>query len=149
MRRLLLAMAVLLTAPFSPLTAREPLAIDPYGKSVKWGACPPIFGKGCEIAVLQGDPSRPNADVVLRLQPGIRLGWHRHSSAERMILVSGQLRVEYAGSKPATLKGGHYAYGPAGLAHQAACAGPAPCILFIAFEGPVDALAAEAPAPPR
>ncbi len=142
-------LAVLLTVPLSPLIAREPLAIDPSGRSIKWGSCPPIFGKGCEIAVLQGDPSLANADVVLRLQPGVRLAWHRHSSAERMILVSGQLRVEYAGSKPATLKGGHYAYGPAGLAHRAACADVAPCILFIAFDGPVDALAADAPAPRR
>ncbi len=149
MRRAFLAMAMLPTILLSHANAREPLAIDPSGKSVKWGSCPPIFGKGCEIAVMQGDPSLPNADVVLRLQPGVRLGWHRHSSAERMVLVSGQLRVEYAGSKPATLKGGHYAYGPAGLAHQAACAGSAPCILFIAFEGPVDALAADAPVPPR
>lgn len=127
------------------LPAQTPLAIDPAGKSVKWGPCPPIFATGCEIAVLQGDPAKPNADLLLRVKGGVRLAWHRHTSAERIILLGGQLRVEYQGTRPATLKRGDYAYGPAGLAHEARCLGAAPCTLFIAFEGPVDALAAEAP----
>ncbi len=63
-----------------------------------------------------------------------------------MILLAGQLQVEYQGSKPAVLKRGNYAFGPAGLAHQARCLGAEPCTLFIAFEGPVDALAADTPA---
>ncbi len=63
-----------------------------------------------------------------------------------MILLAGQLQVEYQGSKPAMLKRGDYAFGPAGLAHRARCVGAASCTLFIAFEGPVDALAVEMPA---
>lgn len=126
--------------------AQTPLAIDPSSKSVKWGPCPPIFVTGCEIAVLRGDPAQPNADVVLRVRGGTRLGWHRHTSAERMILLAGRLRVEYQGSEPNVLKRGDYAFGPAGLAHMASCVGAAPCTLFIAFEGPVDALAADPPA---
>ncbi len=136
----------LLLSLSAALPAQTPLAIDPAGKAVKWGPCPPIFAKGCEIAVLRGDPALPNADVMLRLRGGTRLGWHRHTSAERMILVAGQMQVEYQGSKPATLKRGDYAFGPAGLAHKAMCLGAAPCTLFIAFEGPVDALAADTPA---
>ena len=145
MRSSILAGSLLL-AWNAALPAQMPLAIDPAGKSVKWGPCPPIFAKGCEIAVLRGDPALPNADVVLRVRGGTRLGWHRHTSAERMILLTGQLQVEYQGSKSATLKRGDYAFGPAGLAHKAKCLGAAPCTLFIAFEGPVDAVAADTPA---
>jgi quercetin dioxygenase-like cupin family protein len=89
--------------------------------------------------VLHGDPAGPNADVFLKVGGGTVLHNPTHSSAERMILVSGQLRVAYAGSAPATLAPGDYAYGPAGAPHDAKCLGNKPCILFIAFEGLVDA----------
>jgi len=112
------------------------MAKDP---ALQWGACPPIFPKGCEIAVLHGDPSRPNADVFLRVAGGMELPAHSHTSAERMILVSGRLNVRYQGAPATTLSPGQYAYGPAKLPHRATCQGAEPCTLFIAFEGPVDA----------
>ena len=119
--------------------AERPLALHPTSGSVKWGACPPIFAKGCEIAVLHGDPAKPNADVMLRVPGGFRLPPHRHSSAERMILVSGRLRFKYQGSAARLLTPGTYAFGPAGLPHEGMCLRGPRCVLFIAFEGPVDA----------
>lgn len=119
--------------------AERPLAVNAGDKALAWGACPPIFPNGCQIAVLHGDPARPNADVFLRVQGGQALPAHTHTSAERMILVAGRLRVQYQGAPAAVLTPGMYAYGPAGLAHEASCEGRAPCTLFIAFEGPVDA----------
>ena len=64
---------------------------------------------------------------------------HSHTSAERMVLVEGQLTDTYNGAAAARLTPGVYAYGPASLPHEAKCAGRKPCTLFIAFEGPVDA----------
>lgn len=125
--------------------ADSPLAISPDSAAIKWGACPPIFAKGCEIAVLHGDPAKPNADVLLRVPGGFRLGPHRHSSAERMVLIGGRLRVRYQGTPPRILTAGTYAYGPAGLPHEARCLGSQRCTLFIAFEGPVDAVAVAGP----
>jgi uncharacterized RmlC-like cupin family protein len=58
-----------------------------------------------------------------------------------MILVTGQLQVQYKGSAPAMLSPGHYAYGPAKAPHGGKCVSTEPCTLFIAFEGPVDAVA--------
>ncbi|HVM23202.1 MAG TPA: cupin domain-containing protein [Sphingomicrobium sp.] len=134
----LFALAAALPA-HSALAAEKPLAIAPTSSAVKWGACPPLFARGCEIAVLHGDPARPNADVLLRVPGGFFLQPHRHSSAERMILVSGRLQVRYQGARPQILTAGTYAYGPAGLPHEARCLGRERCVLFIAFEGPVDA----------
>jgi quercetin dioxygenase-like cupin family protein len=126
--------------------AERPLVVPTTGAAVKWGSCPPIFARGCQIAVLHGDPARPNADVLLRVPGGgFRLPPHRHSSAERMMLVSGRLRVRYQGSPARVLTAGTYAYGPAGLAHEATCLGPQRCTLFIAFEGPVDAVPVTGP----
>ena len=120
-------------------TPTVPLAIDVSAPSVTWGGCPPIFPGACSMTVLQGDPAKPNADVVLKVGPGNTLPRHKHSSAERMILLKGTLQVTYDGAKPVTIKAGNYAYGPAGLPHVASCKSKVPCVLFIAFEGPVDA----------
>ena len=109
--------------------------------ALPWGPCPPIFPEGCQIGVLHGDPAAPNADIFLRVPAGLGLPAHTHTSAERMILVSGELRVKYLGAPSVTLKPGHYAYGPAALPHDATCISTETCTLFIAFEGPVDAIA--------
>jgi quercetin dioxygenase-like cupin family protein len=65
---------------------------------------------------------------------------HWHTSAERMVLISGELHVTYDGNKTAVLKPGSYAYGPAKLPHTGQCTKAGPCVLFIAFESPVDAV---------
>lgn len=119
----------------------RPLVFPQTSTQLQWGPCPPIFSKGCEIAVLHGNPAAPNADIFLRIAPNATLPAHTHSSAERMVLVSGTLLVDYQGTPPSTLQPGNYAYGPAGLPHLATCRSKSPCTLFIAFEGPVDALA--------
>lgn len=119
--------------------AQGPVAVDTAGAAVAWGPCPPIFPRGCRIAVLRGDPAKPNADVLLRVPGGMRLAPHRHSSAERMMLVTGRMRVRYQGVPARVLTAGTYAYGPAGLPHEATCLPGPRCTLFIAFEGPVDA----------
>ena len=107
---------------------------------LEWGPCPAFIPKGCEIAVLHGDPAKTNADVFLKVPAGFTIPHHWHTSAERMVLVSGELRVTYDGEKPLVLTAGAYAYGPARLPHTATCvAGGAPCVLFIAFESAVDA----------
>ena len=126
-------------AALAQATDGPPLATPPDGAALQWGPCPSIFPTGCQIAVLHGNPAEANADIFLRVPAGYEIPPHRHSSAERMILVTGQLRVKYQGTPEVNLSSGHYAYGPAGRPHRASCLGDQPCILFIAFVGPVDA----------
>jgi quercetin dioxygenase-like cupin family protein len=121
--------------------AEAPVTRLASDEALQWGPCPEIFPAGCEITVLHGDPARPNADVLLRVPGGYEIPPHAHTSAERMILVEGELNVRYRGVAETTLSTGEYAYGPAGLPHIARCASSTPCTLFIAFEGPVDAIA--------
>jgi len=136
---------VLSLAGVAPLLAGAALGAQtvPITRSVssalQWGPCPAIFPTGCQITVLNGDPSKPNADVFLRVPGGYALPAHSHTSAERMILVEGQLMVRYKGAAASVLTPGQYAFGPAGLPHEARCTGGKSCTLFIAFEGPVDA----------
>ena len=114
---------------------------------LQWGPCPAFIPAGCQIAVLHGDPSKPNADVFFKVPAGFAIPEHWHTSAERMTLVSGELSVAYQGHAAVTLKKGMYAYGPAKVAHKATCSKGEPCVLFIAFEAPVDAFPTEKAAP--
>ena len=108
--------------------------------SLQWAPCPPFLPAGCGIAVLHGDPAKDNVDVFLKVPAGSTLPWHTHTSAERMVLVSGELHVTYEGQDKAVLTPGTYAYGPAGKPHGGVCASAVPCVLFIAFESPLDAV---------
>lgn len=117
-----------------------PLAFAAADPALQWGACPEGMPAGCGIAVLQGDPARPNADIFLKVPGGAAIPPHAHSSAERMVLVAGELEVQYQGVPAEMLREGSYAYGPAKLPHRANCRSSGECVLFIAFEGPVDVL---------
>lgn len=113
--------------------------------ALEWVGCPPpLDGEGCHITVLQGDPSKPNSDILFKLSPGASVPRHWHSSAERMIMISGELHVTYDGEETQVLKAGGYAYGPANKPHDAKCADGEDCVLFIAFEKPVDSYVKEA-----
>lgn len=145
--------AVLCIACGQPISSAEtetastpqeaPITRSAGDTNLQWGPCPDIFPSGCKIAVLHGDPAKPNADIFLEVEAGSRLTTHTHTSAERMILVAGELSVQYEGFAAQTLTPGDYAYGPAELPHKAECISDVPCTLFIAFENPVDAMQAE------
>lgn len=111
--------------------------------SLNWGPCPPFIPEGCKAAVLQGDLAVPNTDVVFKFEGGLDLPNHWHNSAERMILLSGELEVTYKGESKKIMKKGNYAYGPAKKPHTAKCISKKPCVLFVGFVEPVDAFAVE------
>lgn len=142
----LLGSLTLLTVGAPPVAAQsvapdQPVARYADDSALVWAPCPDFMPKGCELAVLHGDPAKPNADVFFKVPAGSTLPVHSHSSAERMVMIAGELHVTFPGEQPAVLKPGSYAYGPAKMAHSGVCVSATPCILFIAFEAPVDAVA--------
>ena len=144
--RCLTMLLVFLAAPLAPelASAQEPaLAWTIEDEALAWGPCPPFLPEGCAIAILHGDPAQQNVDIFFKAPAGKTLPLHRHTSAERMVLVAGELHVTYEGQEAVALKPGSYAYGPAGLAHSAACVSDVDCVLFIAFEAPLDAMPVE------
>lgn len=124
----------------APEQATAQAASDPQ---LPWGPCPSFLPKGCGIAVLHGDPAKDNLDVFFKVPGKSTIPMHWHTSPERMVLVAGELHVTYDGQKKAVLKQGMYAYGPAKHPHTGYCASATPCILFIAFESPLDAVPVE------
>ena len=118
-------------------SSEAPLAKAAGDATLQWAPCP-VLPAGCEFAVLHGDIARPGSDVFLRVPAGYAFPPHSHTSAERMVLVGGRLDVRNQGAQPARLTPGTYAYGPAGRPHAATCMAAEPCVLFIAFDEPVD-----------
>lgn len=136
------ALGMLLAAVATgPQAGDQALARTAQDDSLRWGSCPAFMPEGCRIAVLQGDPARPHADIFFRVPGGADVPRHWHNSPERMVLVEGEMRVTYDGQAPVTLQPGTYAYGPAQAPHAATCLSDGPCTLFIAFVDPVDAMA--------
>lgn len=112
-------------------------------ENLEWVNCPEFMPDSCEIAILQGEPTKPSADIFFKMQGNTTVPEHWHHSAERMVLVSGEMEVNYEGQKPAVITTGSYAYGPPEKPHSASCLSDEPCILFIAFNKPVDAFPVE------
>ena len=121
--------------------AQEPaIAMTAEDPGLQWGPCPEFLPAGCQIAVLHGDPAQPNADVFFKLPARSDFALHWHTSPERMVLISGELHISFKKQPMAVLKPGAYAYGPAMRPHSGSCVSAVPCVLFIAFESPVDAV---------
>lgn len=133
-----LQMGALLAISSLALAQEQALALDAQSPGLQWGACPAPLPKGCTLAVLHGDPAKPNADVFLKVPGKSTIPLHTHTSAERMVLVAGTMNVKYQSQEMTVLQPGSYAYGPANKPHTAVCVSSKPCILFIAFESAVD-----------
>ena len=115
------------------------LAYKHTDERLQWGPCPAFIGEGCQIAVLHGDPAKRNLDIFFKVPGDFAIPHHWHTSAERMTLVSGKMTVTYDDQKSELLETGMYAYGPSKHPHTAFCEKGDPCVLFIAFEEPIDA----------
>ena len=134
---------------FSPIIAssqdggqtENSVVVDHKSTELEWGGCPEFMPAGCNIAVLHGDPTSENSDILFKVPANSDIPLHWHNSAERMVLISGEMEVTYEGEDTQTLRTGSYAYGPAKKPHTAKCNDKGPCVLFIAFEKPVDAFA--------
>jgi len=145
LRRLLLASGALAALALGTVQAQAGDSEKAFIRNhtdpeVTWGPCPAFLPKGCGLAVLHGDPAKQNADVLLKVPGGSVLAHHKHTSPERIVLLSGDMSVRYDGQKAVRLRPGTYAYGPAHVPHVATCLSKQPCVLFIAFIDPVDAI---------
>ena len=77
--------------------------IDPTHPDVVWSPAPPAFA-GCSITILNGELGKPRLDFFFRIESNTDVVRHTHNSAERMILVQGNLEVQYDGEDATVLK---------------------------------------------
>lgn len=93
-------------------------------KDLKWGAAPPGFPKGAQVAVVSGDPGGKDLYVVRAKMPaGYKIPAHSHPTSEYVTVLSGTLYIGM-GDKLDTKNGkalgpGGFAEAPAGMHHYA------------------------------
>ena len=63
-------------------------------KDLEWLPAPDFF-PGCSFTILHGDIAKPNLDFFFKIEPNTKVVNHTHNSPERMILISGDLEVQY------------------------------------------------------
>ncbi|TNJ43810.1 cupin domain-containing protein [Tamlana fucoidanivorans] len=107
-------------------------------KDLKWHPAPDFF-PGCSFTLLHGAIEQPNLDLFFKINPNTEVINHTHNSPERMILISGELEVQYENEEPQIATVGSYLYGPSNKPHKAKCLDKGPCVLFIALEDPFNA----------
>jgi len=90
--------------------------------NVKWGAAPPIFPKGAQMAVMAGDPGKSGLFIIrLKLPAGYKIPAHHHPTDENVTVITGTFSLgmgdKIDAKKSATLTPGGFAVAMAGMNH--------------------------------
>ena len=98
--------------------AKEEAQADNYN----WGAAPPVFSAGAQMAVLHGDPTKSGTFVVrLKFPANYQVAAHYHPTDEHVTIISGELSLGMGDkldrAKANTLKPGGYVDLPAKMSH--------------------------------
>lgn len=113
--------------PNAPTVMSSPMVVTPAA-NIKWMDAPPFLPKGAKLAVLIGDPSKPEP-FTLRLQmpDGYKIAPHTHPNDEHVTVLSGTFRAAMGTAWDDKALGdfapGSYANMAAGMAHFAAAKG--------------------------
>ncbi len=91
---------------------------------IKWGAAPPVFPKGAQMAVMAGDPGKAGLFIIrLKLPAGYKIPAHHHPTDENVTVISGAFSLGMGNKldpgKSATLTPGGFAVAMAGMNHFA------------------------------
>lgn len=96
---------------------------------LKWGPAPPSLPPGAQVAVLQGDPSKPGASFTLRIKfpDGYQVAPHWHPTDENVLVLDGALMLGMGNKSDQAavreLPAGSYALMPKGVRHFASAKG--------------------------
>jgi hypothetical protein len=92
--------------------------------AVKWEAAPPSLPPGAQLAVLEGDPSKPGAFTMrAKLPDGYRIAPHWHPVDEHVTVLQGTFHVgmgeKFDQSAGKSLPAGSFAFMKQGVRHFA------------------------------
>ncbi|MEW5918657.1 MAG: cupin domain-containing protein [Gemmatimonadota bacterium] len=112
----------------SSASAAESHAIIAFPGKITWGAAPAILPRGADLAVVEGDPSKPGEFTMrLRMPDGYRIPAHFHPVTEHVTVVQGTFRVgmgdKFEASALKDLPTGTFAALAPGMRHFAAAKG--------------------------
>jgi quercetin dioxygenase-like cupin family protein len=90
---------------------------------------------GVKSVLLWGDPQTGEHGMLRKFPAGFAPPLHTHPSVERLVVISGTVLVNYAGSTEKRLGPGSYSEIPANTAHSAKCASGAECVFALMSSG--------------
>ena len=113
--------------PSSPPMLSSPGVVTPAA-AVKWMDAPPFLPKGAKLAVLVGDPGKPEPFTVrLQMPDGYKIPPHTHPTDEHVTVLSGTFRAAMGAKWDDKALGdfapGSYANMAASMPHYAAAKG--------------------------
>lgn len=89
---LLLLAAAALAAEARQAAAQNHPMVRPG--ELKWGPAPPVLPAGAQLAVLDGDPTKPGFFTIrLKFPDGYRIAPHTHPAIENVVVMSGTLLI--------------------------------------------------------
>ena len=50
--------------------------VETDNENLKWGPCPEFMPNGCQVALLHGDPTKNNVDILFKLEPNSEFPEH-------------------------------------------------------------------------
>ncbi len=106
---------------------------------LKWGAAPPVFPKGAQMAVLSGDPGKSGLFMIrLKFPAGYKIPAHHHPTDEYVTVLDGDMSLGMGDkldeAKGASLTAGGFGVAPANMNHYAWS--KAGAVIQVAAEGP-------------
>jgi quercetin dioxygenase-like cupin family protein len=99
--------------------------------------------KGLSIAPLWGDPSKGAYGALKKVPGGTDLGWHTHSSDQKVVAISGTFDFQLEGEAAKELSSGSYLFIPAGVKHTSKCRAGTDCVWFEESPGKGDYIPAK------
>lgn len=105
-----------------------PAALAAQNPKLTWGPAPAVFPAGAKMAVLQGDPSKPELFTVrLDMPDGYTIKPHFHPTDEHITVISGSFKIgmgdKVEAAKMETLTAGGFGTAPANMHHYAIAKG--------------------------
>lgn len=99
----------------------------------------PGFPRGADFSVLKGDPMTGAFEMYFRLQPGVGVPMHFHTSAERSVGVQGTITMSFPDGSTHDIVPGSYMFIPWKAHHAATCPADGPeCIAYFYFDKAFD-----------
>ena len=94
MKRVLVLLSVLVAA-LALAAQKSAEHVKTYSPdAIQWGAAPDALPKGAQLAVLEGDPTKPGPYTMrLKMPDGYKIPPHHHLRREHVTVVSGAFKV--------------------------------------------------------
>ena len=114
-----------------------PSVITAAGTEAKYVPVPG-FPRGADLSILNGNPATGAFEMFFRLQPGVTVPMHFHTSAERTVGIQGTITMTYTDGSTMDITPGSYMFIPWKMPHAASCLEGEPCIFYAYFDKAFD-----------